>query len=102
MKTANDDLLVANSNLAESNHIKEEYISRYMNQCSNYIEKMDEYRRQLNKLATSGQSQELFNTLKSSKIIDKELKEFYANFDESFLQLYPDFVLSDFVQHNLR
>lgn len=92
LKTANDDLLVANSNLAESNHIKEEYISRYMNQCSNYIEKMDEYRRQLNKMATSGQSQELFKTLKSSKIIDKELKEFYANFDESFLQLYPDFV----------
>lgn len=92
LKATNDDLLVANSSLAESNHIKEEYISRYMNQCSNYIEKMDGYRRQLNKLATSGQSQELFRALKSSKIIDKELKDFYRNFDESFLQLYPDFV----------
>lgn len=92
LKLANGELKYANVTLAESNHIKEEYISRYMNQCSLYIEKMDDYRRSLNRLATQGKEQELLKNIKSSDFINRELKLFYSNFDESFLRLYPDFV----------
>lgn len=92
LKLANEDLKYANATLAESNHIKEEYISRYMDQCSLYIGKMDDYRRSLNRLAAQGREQELLKNIKSSDFINRELKTFYSNFDESFLRLYPDFV----------
>ena len=46
----------------------------------------------LNKKAASGKVEELYKTLKSSQFIDDELKEFYLNFDNSFLSIFPNFV----------
>lgn len=84
--------LETNDSLAEANHIKEEYVGRFMGMCSVYIDKLESYRRMLNKQAASGKVEELFKTLKSSRFIDEELKEFYQNFDNSFLNIFPDFV----------
>ena len=36
--------------------------------------------------------EELYKTLKSTQFIDDELKDFYRNFDNSFLSIFPDFV----------
>jgi len=85
-------LTQSNITLKEANLIKEEYIGRYMDQCSVYIDKLDEYRRLLNKTATAGKVDDLIRTIKSTQFIDDELKEFYNNFDSSFLQLFPSFV----------
>jgi DNA-binding NarL/FixJ family response regulator len=41
---------------------------------------------------TSGQHEELFKTTKSNQFLDSELKEFYSNFDNTFLHLFPTFV----------
>lgn len=84
--------LETNDSLTEANHIKEEYVGRFMGMCSVYIDKLESYRRMLNKQAASGKVEELFKTLKSSRFIDEELKEFYQNFDNSFLNIFPDFV----------
>ncbi len=81
-----------NNSLTEANHIKEEYVGRFMGLCSTYIDKLEGYRRMLNKQAASGKVEELYKTLKSSRFIDEELKEFYQNFDNSFLSIFPDFV----------
>ena len=81
-----------NDSLTEANHIKEEYVGRFMGLCSTYIDKLEGYRRMLNKQAASGKVEELYKTLKSSRFIDEELKEFYQNFDNSFLSIFPDFV----------
>lgn len=81
-----------NDSLTESNCVKEEYIGRFLGLCSAYIDKLETYRRMLNKKAASGKVEELYQTLKSSQFIDDELKEFYQNFDSSFLNIYPDFV----------
>ncbi len=88
----NIELKDANLTLSESNLIKEEYIGRYMDQCSEYIDKLDNYRRMLNKTASSGKTEELLKELKSKEFIDEELKEFYNNFDITFLLLFPGFV----------
>ena len=88
----NKRLTQSNITLKEANLIKEEYIGRYMDQCSVYIDKLDEYRRLLNKTATAGKVDDLIRTIKSTQFIDDELKEFYNNFDSSFLQLFPSFV----------
>lgn len=99
LKELNDELHLSNAQLKEANHsiaensyLKEEYIGRYMDQCSVYLEKMDNYRRSLGKIAATGNVEELYKTIKSSKFIEGELKEFYTNFDNTFLQLFPTFV----------
>ncbi|MEA4852078.1 MAG: DUF6377 domain-containing protein [Paludibacter sp.] len=82
----------SNETLSEANLIKEEYIGRYMDQCSAYIDKLDDYRRLLNKTATAGKIDDLIQAIKSKQFIEDELKEFYTNFDSTFLQLFPTFV----------
>ncbi|MBD3588590.1 DUF6377 domain-containing protein [Bacteroides sp. GM023] len=89
---SNSQLKEMNHTLSEANYIKEEYIGRYMDQCSAYLDKMDLYRRSLNKIAAAGRVEELYKAIKSSQFLDEELKEFYANFDMTFLQLFPNFV----------
>lgn len=92
LNQTNKHLQTVNNSLIESNHVKEEYLSRYMDQCAVYIDKMDDYRRSLNKLASMGKVEELTKNLKSQNIINNERRMFYAEFDQSFLKLYPDFV----------
>lgn len=99
LKELNDELHLSNAQLKEANHsiaensyLKEEYIGRYMDQCSVYLEKMDNYRRSLGKIAATGNVEELYKNIKSSKFIEGELKEFYTNFDNTYLQLFPTFV----------
>ena len=89
---SNSQLKEMNHTLSEANYIKEEYIGRYMDQCSTYLDKMDLYRRSLNKIAATGRVEELYKAIKSSQFLEEELKEFYANFDMTFLQLFPNFV----------
>lgn len=92
LQASNTDLHEANQTIAENSRIKEEYIARYMDQCSLYIEKLDTYRKQLGKLIAAGKTQQLNNTLKSTTFLDEELKAFYDNFDNTFLNLFPTFV----------
>ena len=89
---ANVRLRELNRELSESSHIKEEYIAHYIDQCSLYIDKMDKYRKHLQKVAQKGGAKELFEEIRSKSFIDNELKDFYAQFDDSFLNLFPNFV----------
>ncbi|OOG63138.1 DUF6377 domain-containing protein [Flavobacterium sp. A45] len=92
LSLANDKLNLSNNTLSEANFLKEIYIGRYMDQCSDYLGKLDEYQRKLNVLAKTGKINDLVTTVKSKDYIENELKEFYANFDKTFLQLFPDFI----------
>ncbi len=78
--------------LKESNNIKEIYIGRYIDLCSEYIGRMERYRSTLNRTARTEGFEAVRNALKSSEFIDKELNEFYEQFDATFLQLFPDFI----------
>lgn len=100
LKTLNEQLVDmnrkqsrTNSLLTEANHIKEEYVGSFISLCSSYIDKLKDYRSGLNKLAASGRMEELFKTLKSSRFVDDQLKELYSNFDNAFLNIFPDFVV---------
>ena len=88
----NAQLNEMNSQLSESNHVKEEYIAHFFDLCSTYINKLENYRKSLNKKATEKQLDELFKMLKSTTVVDNELEELYKNFDNIFLNLYPTFV----------
>ena len=92
LKETNICLQSTNGELSESNQIKEEYIARFVKLCSTYIEKLDAYRRMVNKKITGGQIKELQQITRSQEALDGELAELYANFDSAFLHIFPDFV----------
>ncbi len=88
----NARLQSANQQLSESNQIKEEYIGRFIKLCSTYIDKLDGYRRMVNKKVCAGQIEELAKITRSSNALNAELDELYKNFDTAFLHLFPNFV----------
>lgn len=92
LSVARNHLELMNEQLHISNHIKEEYIGRFMNLCSIYINRLDTYRRMVNKKISSGQTEELLKMVRSSEVLDAGLKELYENFDTAFLHLFPDFI----------
>lgn len=89
---SNRELSEANRSITENSRLKETYIGRYMDQCMEYIEKLDSYRKTIRKVAQSIKSDELKTLVKSSADLDWELKSFYDNFDATFLKLFPTFV----------
>ncbi|MFB6456625.1 DUF6377 domain-containing protein [Chitinophaga sp. Hz27] len=88
----NKKLTESNTQLSESNHIKEVYITQFLDLCSAYIDKLETYRKNLNKLAIGKQLDELFRVLKSTHIIEDEVDGLYNIFDRIFLGLYPNFI----------
>jgi len=92
ISNTNEQLNETNALLSESNHIKEEYIAHFFDLCSAYINKLENYRKMLNRKATDKQLDELFKMLKSTTVVDNELEELYKNFDNIFINLYPTFV----------
>ena len=92
LQNLNELLRSANQKLQESNDVKEEYIGYVFSICSNYISKLDEYRKNINRKLKTGQFEEARQLTDNSSLTQNELKDFYANFDAIFLWVYPDFV----------
>ncbi len=90
---SNRNLHDSNLKLNESNRVKEAYIGRFIGLCSLYIDKMDDYRKKVNKMMKNKQLDELFSMTKSTELKEKEVDELYENFDAVFLHLFPDFVI---------
>lgn len=55
LKIMNEELVELNKNLDEANLIKERYVGYFMNQCAVYINKLDEYRKNVNRKIKTGQ-----------------------------------------------
>ena len=92
LSALNTQLSSLNSQLSETNRVKEEYIGRFMSLCSQYIDKIDDYRKMVNKKMKNKELDELFRMSKSTELKEKELEELYQNFDSVFLHLFPNFV----------
>lgn len=88
----NEELGEKNEQLSDSNAVKVQYIARFFDLCSMYIDKMDDYRKSLKKLAQDRKFDELNKRLKSTSMLEDEQDELYKNFDAIFLNLYPSFV----------
>lgn len=92
LKELIERLREANREIAENSRLKEEYIGGYMDQCSIYIDKLDTFRKKLSNRLASGKMSEVKEILRSSDMIDEELKAFYEHFDHTFLKLFPSFI----------
>lgn len=92
LKSTNENLNDLNKELSESNLVKEHYIANFLTICSNYIDKLDALNKGIGKQINAGKIEELLKQSKSRKLMDQEIKEFYQNFDDIFLHIYPHFV----------
>lgn len=92
LKIANEDLKKLYKELSEVDKVKEHYIGTFLNLYSEYISKLDVYRKLVSKYVNANQMNSLLKLSKSKQLIDEELEIFNKNFDDSFLHIYPNFV----------
>lgn len=78
--------------LTDANKTKDVYIAQFLNLCSIYMDKLNQFNKVVNRKITTGKVDDLLKQTKSGKFIEEQSKEFYEVFDDAFLHLYPDFV----------
>lgn len=78
--------------VTEANRMKETYISHFLNLCSIYLEKLDEFSRMARRKIAAGQVDDLYEMIRSGKIMDEQSRIFYEKFDLAFNHIFPDFV----------
>lgn len=92
LERRNAAIEAANNEMKESNRIKDEYIGRFLELSSNYIQRGEERAKLLNRLARDKKMAELYAELKSSASLNESIRLFYQNFDTAFLNIYPNFI----------
>lgn len=88
--------------LQETHMVKDLYLGRYLNMCSDYIDGLEKYRTSLRKVLKDGG--DIVSALKSKEFMEKALDDFYSQFDATFLDLFPDFIdqLNELLQEDKR
>lgn len=94
LQAVNEELQTVNQALEQTGRIKEVYIARYLDRCVSYLDTLEQYRRSLAKLAMASRIDDLFKAIKSEQFLRDERKNFYHEFDKSFLELFPHFIES--------
>lgn len=81
-----------NNDLVENNCIKENYVAHFIRLSSAYIDKNQKFRLEVNKALRKGKIEEALRMTLNAGADDEDLEEFYANFDEAFLSIFPHFI----------
>ncbi len=78
--------------LAAVNESKEVSIASIFTICSNYINKLDDFRKNIYRMIVARRYDDMLELTKSPELSQGEVKELYATFDKIFLEIYPEFV----------
>ena len=78
--------------LSAINEAKEAYIANIFAICSEYLNKFDDFRKNIYRMLVARRFDDVMELTKSPELSASDLKELYAEFDRIFLQIYPDFV----------
>lgn len=92
LSRSNKLLMESNQSLSDSNILKEEYIGLYIGHFSDYLSKIEQFRLKAQKIAKTQGEQALLKFIDLSLDPKDNLEEFYKNFDETILRLFPNFV----------
>lgn len=92
LSATNEQFAILNSKLKEANSVKDEYIGRFLSLCAQYVDKLDNYRKMVNKKMKNKELDELYRITKSTELKDAEIEELNHNFDSVFLHLFPNFI----------
>ncbi len=79
LKQLNAQLLQLNQSLRESDHVKEQYICKYLEVYSEYIQRITKMARKAGVKDPEG-------------FMKQEMQQFYTHFDNTFLTIYHNFV----------
>lgn len=71
---------------------REVYISRFLELCSIYMDKLNQFCKIANRKLAAGQADELYRLTKSGKFVEEQSADFFTVFDNMFLHIYPHFV----------
>jgi len=82
----------AKEEISDLSNIKDTFISGYMEQCAEYINKLDQEKGRLRQIAKKEGVEYLLKELRSPAYSDKEFSTFLKGFDKDFLNLFPDFL----------
>ena len=89
---ANVKIRSVSDRLRDANMIKEEYISLYMEQSSEYLDKMNQIKNRVNRNIRRGvEPKALIEELEKTMDMESEVKNFYHAFDVTILHMFPDF-----------
>lgn len=88
----NEQLRQAIIHLNDSNRVKDEYIGKFLSVCSDYIDKLDNYRIKINRKLKAGQQADVLRMTSSEQLREDELAELFNHFDDIFLRLFPTFI----------
>lgn len=92
LQDTNNQLSQLNRQISEANKVKEEYIGRFLQLCSQYVDKMESMRKSVSKMLKNRDYNAIMDMMRSADFREKELNELYSNFDKAFLHLFPNFV----------
>src|SRR5690606_18525299 len=87
LREMNKELKSSNLEVAEANHIKEEYIAYFLNVCSKYILKLDDYRKMVRKKLLGRNYEELYKITQDNTLVEDEMRDLFTNFDTMFINL---------------
>ncbi len=87
-----EQLHESNALLREREKLKEEYIARFLTLSSRFIDRGEEQRKALYRLYRDRKTEDLARELKSTHSGSENAQLFYENFDNAFLNIYPNFV----------
>ena len=88
----NEEIQTLNGQMKEDNLIKEEYIGRFLQLCSDLVHRGEERNKLLNRLARDRKLEDLYAELKNYTTINEGVRLFHKNFDTAFLNIYPNFI----------
>lgn len=90
---ANDTLHITNNRLYEANRIKDVYIGNFFNTISDYITKIERFKKTISRKLSSKSNDDISDFI--NKIdLKQEREELFTNFDMVFLNLFPGFIES--------
>lgn len=92
LSDTNEQLRQAVILMNDSNRVKDEYLGKFLSICSEYIDKLDNYRIKVNRKLKANQYGDLLRMTASEQLKEDEVKELFDNFDTVFLRLFPTFI----------
>ena len=84
--------MIRNAKMQESDKVKQEYITLYLGMVSDNINASRQYRNHVLKSIRQGNAKALTDEIENQAPVDEDILEFYRMFDQTFINLYPDFV----------
>ncbi|QQS52392.1 MAG: tetratricopeptide repeat protein [Bacteroidota bacterium] len=87
-----DAIQQTNFRLHEVNRIKEEYIGHFFKVYSDYIEKFDKLKKSVGRKLTTNSYQDIADLMRNIDL-KMERETLYADFDKSFLKIFPNFLV---------